>query len=114
MSAVIYHNPRCGKSRETLKLLNERGENVQVVEYLKYCPSFEELKAIISKIGVKPSEIIRKGEKVFKEQYKGQDLTDDEWIQAMIDNPILIERPIVVKGSKAAVGRPAENVLGIL
>ncbi len=114
MSAVIYHNPRCGKSRETLKLLNERGENVQVVEYLKYCPSFEELKKIIDKIGIKPLEMIRKGEKVFKEQYKGKDLSDDEWIQAMIDNPILIERPIVVKGNKAAVGRPAENVLQIL
>ena len=114
METQIYHNPRCGKSRETLKLLNERGENVQVIEYLKYCPSFDDLKVIISKLGLKPAEIIRKGEKIYKEQYKGKDLTDDEWIQAMIENPILIERPIVVKDGKAAVGRPAENVLDIL
>ncbi len=114
MSTVIYHNPRCGKSRETLKILNERGENVQVVEYLKYCPSFEELKAIIDKLGLKPFDIIRKGEKIYKESYKGKDLSDDEWIQAMIENPILIERPIVVKANKAAVGRPPEQVLEIL
>ena len=114
MSTQILHNPRCGKSRQTLKLLHERGENVQVVEYLKVCPSFDEMKAIISKTGMKPFDIIRKGEKIYKENFKGKELTDDEWISAMLDNPILIERPIVIKGDKAALGRPPEQVEAIL
>ncbi len=114
MDTKIYHNPRCGKSRETLKLLHERGENVQVVEYLKFCPSYDELKGIIEKLGISPHDLIRKGEKVYKENYKGKELSDEEWINAMIENPILIERPIVVKDGKAKVGRPPEEVLGIL
>ena len=114
MDTKIYHNPRCGKSRDTLKILHEKGENVQVIEYLKFCPSHDELKEIIRLLGIKPFELIRKGEKIYKEDYKGKDLGDDEWIQAMIDNPILIERPIVVKNGKAKVGRPPEDVLEIL
>ncbi|MGB3465624.1 MAG: arsenate reductase (glutaredoxin) [Cyclobacteriaceae bacterium] len=110
----ILHNPRCGKSRQTLKLLHERGENVQVVEYLKFCPSYDELKNIIQKTGMKPFEIIRKGESVYKENYKGKELSDDQWIEAMVEHPILIERPIVIKGDKAALGRPPEKVEAIL
>lgn len=114
MSTTILHNPRCGKSRQTLKLLHERGENVQIVEYLKVCPSFDEMKDIVNKTGLKPFDIIRKGEQIYKENYKGKDLTDDEWITAMLENPILIERPIVIKGNKAALGRPPEHVESIL
>lgn len=114
MPVQIFHNPRCGKSRETLKLLNEREEDLQIVEYLKETPSFDELKAIIQKLGIKPFELLRRGEQVYKEQFKGKELADDEWIRIMVDHPILIERPIVVKGSKAAIGRPPENVLEIL
>ncbi|MFT7033262.1 MAG: arsenate reductase [Cyclobacteriaceae bacterium] len=110
----IFHNPRCGKSRSTLKLLEEKGESVKIVEYLKTNLSKKELAEIIDMLSISPLELIRKGESIFKEQYKGKELTDEEWIDAMIKNPILIERPIVVKDGKAAIGRPPEQVLDIL
>jgi arsenate reductase len=110
----IFHNPRCGKSRSALKLLEEKGESVEIVEYLKTNPSKKELIKIIDMLGIAPFELIRKGESIFKEQYKGKQLTDEEWIDAMIKNPILIERPIVIKDGKAAIGRPPEQVLDIL
>ena len=88
-----------------MKLLNEREGNVQVIEYLKETPGFEELKKIIGKTGLKPEMIIRKKEAIFKEHYKGKSLTDDEFIQAMVDHPILIERPIVIKEDNAIIGR---------
>ena len=108
----IYHNPRCRKSRETLRLLE--GRDVEVVEYLKETPNYEELKNIISLLEISPSDLVRKGEAEFKENFKGKSLSHDEWIQAMIDFPKLIERPIVINGSKAAIGRPPENVLTII
>ncbi len=108
--AIIYHNPRCGKSRQTLKILHELDNNVQIVEYLKVCPDEKELKEVISMLGMKPLEVIRKSESVFKEHYKGKELTDEEWINAMVEHPILIERPIVIKNNKAVIGRPPENV----
>ena len=108
----IYHNPRCRKSRETLGLLE--GRDVEIVEYLKDTPTFEELKSIISLLGISPADLLRKGETEFKENFKGKSLSDNEWIQAMIDFPKLIERPIVINGSKAALGRPPENVLAII
>jgi len=110
----IFHNPRCGKSRSTLKLLEEKGESVEIVEYLKTNPSKKELTEIIDMLGIAPLELIRKGESIFKEQYKGKEFTDEEWIDAMIKNPILIERPIVIKDGKATIGRPPEQVLDIL
>ena len=106
----IYHNPRCGKSHQTLALLQEKTDDIEVIEYLKNPPNFEELKAILGKLGMKPFDLIRRGESVFKEQFKGRELTDDEWIKAMVSHPILIERPIAIKGEKAVVGRPPENV----
>lgn len=110
----IYHNPRCTKSRETLKLIEESGVNVEVVEYLNEVPTEEALKLLLKKLGMNASEIIRKNEAVFKEKFKGKELSEDEWITAMIENPKLIERPIVVKGDKAVLGRPPENVLEFL
>jgi len=110
----IYHNPRCGKSRETLKILENKSEQVEIVEYLKYTPSKDRLVAIIEMLGISPLELIRKGEKIFKENYKGKNLSDDEWINVMLENPILIERPIVIKNGRAAIGRPPESVLEIL
>jgi len=110
----IYHNPRCGKSRETLKILEDKSEQVEIVEYLKYTPSKDRLVAIIEMLGISPLELIRKGEKIFKENYKGKNLSDDEWINVMLENPILIERPIVIKNGRAAIGRPPESVLEIL
>jgi len=110
----IYHNPRCRKSRETLEIINDSGNNVQVIEYLKATPSANDLSVILSKLNLKPEQLLRKGEKLFKEEYKGRKLTDQAWIRAMVENPVLIERPIVVKGNKAIIGRPPENVITLL
>lgn len=111
---TIYHNPRCGKSRQTLKIIHDSGQSANVVEYLKVCPDFDTLKKLCEKLGMSPHELIRKGETIYKEQFKGKALTDDEWLQAMVEYPILIERPIVVKNNKAVVGRPPENVNSII
>ncbi len=110
----IYHNPRCRKSREGLSILQESGKEFQIVEYLKETPSFEELSSLISLLNISPMELIRKNERIWKEQYKGKQLSDKELITAMIENPKLIERPIVVNGQKAIVGRPPENIKQIL
>tara|TARA_B110000211_G_C13986123_1_gene511778 strand:+ start:86 stop:424 length:339 start_codon:yes stop_codon:yes gene_type:complete len=106
----IYHNPRCTKSRETLKIITDAGADVEIVEYLKDIPTEKELSALVSKLGIPVTALLRKGEAIFKEQYKGQTLTDSEWITAMVKYPKLIERPIVVKGDKAILGRPPQNV----
>ncbi|OEK00147.1 arsenate reductase (glutaredoxin) [Roseivirga sp. 4D4] len=110
----ILHNPRCRKSRETLQLIQETGVDVEVIEYLKDVPSQAELKGIIQKLNISPTELLRKGEAIFKEQFKGKTLTDDEWIEVMVNNPKLIERPIVIKGDNAVIGRPPENVKSLL
>ena len=110
----IYHNPRCSKSRQTLAIIEENNVAVDIIEYLKDVPSATELKDVLNKLGMKPTEILRKGEADFKENYKGKALSDDEWIAAMLKYPKLIERPIVVKGNKAVLGRPPENVKELL
>ena len=115
MSITIYHNPRCSKSRETLKLIEARGLKPKVVEYLKTPPSAAELKAILKKLGLKADAIVRKGEPLYAELgLKDRKMDDDALIALLVANPILIERPIVVAGSKAAIGRPPEKVLEIL
>jgi arsenate reductase len=115
MTVTIYHNPRCSKSRATLALLEARGIKPKIVDYLKTPPSAAELKAILRKLGLKPRDILRTGETVYAELgLEDRELDDDALIALMVKNPILIERPIVVAGSKAAVGRPPENVLAIL
>lgn len=110
----IYHNPRCSKSRATLALLEEHGVAPTIIEYLQTPPSASELRAIVRKLGIKPEALVRKGEEVFKTKYAGKTLSDAQWIDAMVENPILIERPIVIVSDRAAVGRPPENVLSIL
>jgi arsenate reductase len=110
----IYHNPRCSKSRQTLALIEEKGVEVEVVEYLKNTPSKAELMDIIGRLGISAYELLRRREKDFIENYKGKDLTDDQWIDAMIQYPKLIERPIVIKDQKAVLGRPPENVLDLI
>lgn len=110
----IYHNPRCRKSRETLEIIQESGKNPEIVEYLKEVPSKEELKSILKKLGISAEELLRKGEAIFKEKYKGKSLSEDEWIDAMIEHPKLIERPIVISGNKALIGRPPEKVKELL
>ncbi|MHA7102015.1 arsenate reductase (glutaredoxin) [Roseivirga pacifica] len=111
---TIFHNPRCRKSRETLQILEESGEMLEVIEYLKEVPSKEELEKLIEMLGIKPEQLLRKGEAIYKEQFKGKTLTDDEWIEAMVENPKLIERPIVTDGEKAVIGRPPESVKALL
>ena len=106
----IYHNPRCRKSRETLQLIKDRGEAVEIIEYLNEIPTIETLKSVLKKLGLKPLDIVRRGEVVFKENFKGKDYSDEEWLKILHENPKLIERPIVVKGDKAIVGRPPDNV----
>ena len=115
MRTTIYHNPRCSKSRQTLALLEERGISPRVVDYLKTPPTAAELKAILKKLGLRPRDLMRKGEPLYAELgLKDRDLDDDALIALMVANPILIERPIVVSGGKAALGRPPESVLKIL
>jgi arsenate reductase len=115
MTVAIYHNPRCSKSRATLELLEARGVKPKVIEYLKTPPSAAELKAILKKLGLSPRDLVRKGEALFAELgLKDRQLSDDQLITLMVANPILIERPIVVSGGKAAIGRPPEKVLEIL
>lgn len=110
----IYHNPRCAKSRQTLALIKETGAEVEIIEYLKTVPTAKELKELLQKLGMTAEQLLRKGEAVYKEEYKGKSLTEDQWINAMILHPKLIERPIVVKGVKAVLGRPPENVNSLL
>jgi len=115
MSVKIYHNPRCSKSRQTLQLLKDNNIEPEVVEYLKTPPSREELERILDMLGVEPRELMRRKEKEYKEL--GLDdpgLSRDQLIDAMIEHPRLIERPIVIKDGKAAIGRPPEKVLEVL
>ncbi len=115
MTVTIYHNPRCSKSRATLALLEARGLKPKIVEYLKTPPSAAELKAILRKLGLKPPDLLRECEPCYAELgLKPGKLDDDALIALMAENPILIERPIVVVGAKAALGRPPEKVLEIL
>jgi arsenate reductase len=110
----IYHNPRCSKSRQTLNLIKEKGAEVEIIEYLNAIPSEKELSDIINLLGIEPEKLLRKGEADYKENFKGKTLSCSEWIKAMIKYPKLIERPIVVSGNKAILGRPPENVLDLL
>ena len=115
MRVICYHNPRCGKSRQTLQLLQERGIEPEIIEYLKTPPSADELNDILQKLGMEPRELMRKKEA----EYKANGLDDETLdrqalINAMVNHPILIERPIVVANDKAAIGRPPEAVLTIL
>jgi arsenate reductase len=110
----IYHNPRCSKSRQTLQLIKESGKQVDVIEYLVDVPTEAELKNIVDLLRIKPEQLLRKNEAIYKEQFKDKNLSDDEWIAAMVKNPKLIERPIVIEGKKAVLGRPPENVLDLL
>ncbi len=115
MAVVIYHNPRCSKSRETLALLEGKGVKPKIVEYLKEPPSAAELKAILKKLGLTPRELMRRKEPPYAAlKLDNSKLSDDALIKAMVENPVLIERPIVVNGAKAALGRPPEDALKIL
>ena len=112
---IIYHNPRCSKSRQTLEILNQQDVDTEIVLYLENPPSAEEIASILQKLGLSSRDIIRKGEEEYKLlNIKDQSLTENELISFMSENPKLIERPIVVKDDKAIIGRPPENVLSLL
>jgi arsenate reductase len=110
----IYHNPRCSKSRDSYNLLVEKDLQFETIEYLKDPLSKEELKALLAKLNIPAKDLVRKGEEIFKEKFKGKELSEEEWIEAMVEYPKLIERPIVVKGNKAVIGRPIEKVIELL
>lgn len=110
----IYHNPRCSKSRCSLDILNENNIDYEVVKYLEASPDAEEIKDLLKKLGIKAEELVRKGEPDFKNNYQGKTLSEEEWIEAMVKFPKLIERPIFVNGDKAVIGRPPERILEIL
>ena len=115
MSTTIYHNPRCSKSRQTLQLLTDNNVEAEIVEYLKTPPDAETLTDILGKLGLTPRQLMRTKEDIYKElELDNENLSDDQLIMAMIENPKLIERPIVIKDGKVAIGRPPENVLAIL
>jgi arsenate reductase len=115
MTVKIYHNPRCSKSRETLKLLQAQGIEPEIIEYLKTPPSEQELANILDLLGLEPRELMRKKEKEYKENgLDDESLTREQLIAAMVKYPRLIERPVVLANGKAAIGRPPENVLDIL
>ncbi|SBT03351.1 putative oxidoreductase [Candidatus Accumulibacter aalborgensis] len=110
----IYHNNRCSKSRAACQLIADQGVDAEIVDYLKTPPSREELRELLRKLGMNPAELVRRGESVFKEQYAGRSLSEEEWLDALVAYPILIERPIAVRGNRAVLGRPPEKVLDLL
>jgi len=115
MSVTIYHNPRCSKSRQTLALLEKHGIQPEIIDYLETPPTEAELKRLLKLLGITPRELLRKKEAEYKQAgLDAPDVSDTEVIRALVKHPRLMERPIVVVGSKAALGRPPENVLKIL
>lgn len=110
----IYHNPRCSKSRQGVKYLEDKGLEFEVIQYLKDEFTADELKEVIQKLNIKPIELVRTKETIWKENLKDLELSDDQIIQAMVENPRLIERPIVVNKDKAVVARPTENIDQVL
>ena len=110
----ILHNSRCRKSRETLAIIEDNVSEVEIIDYLNSPISKNTLKTIIKKLDIKPIELIRKGEPIWKERFKDQDMNEEEIINCMIEYPKLIERPIVIKNNEAIIGRPPENVLKLL
>ena len=111
---TIYHNPRCSKSRNTLALLQENGIEPKIVLYLETPPDSTEIKALLKKLGIKAAELVRRGEDDYKASGLGKESSDAEFVAAMARHPKLIERPIVVCGNKAVLGRPPENVLALV
>jgi len=110
----IYHNPRCSKSRQGLEIVENSAKEFEVVKYLDNIPSEGELKDIINLLGISPIQLVRKNEQIWKDNFKGKELSDAEIIKAMVENPKLIERPIVINGNKAVIGRPPETIKEII
>lgn len=114
MTLTIWHNPRCTKSRQALDLMRCRGVEPEIVEYLKKPPSRAELRRVIELLGVKPRELMRKGESAYRERGLADVKSDEELIEAMTHDPILIERPVIIGDNRAVIGRPAEKLLELV
>ncbi|WP_433832534.1 arsenate reductase (glutaredoxin) [Flavobacterium anhuiense] len=110
----IYHNPRCGKSRNCLAFIEKSNQDFEIIPYLTETPTFEQLKTLLSQLNLEPIQLIRTKEKIWIENFKDKTLSDDAIINAMVENPILIERPIVVKDGKAIIGRDPDLVASFL
>ena len=110
----IYHNNRCSKSRSGLEILENSGKDFEVIKYLENIPTKEELKALIKLLGIEPIDLVRKNEAIWKSNYKNKDISNDSIINAMLEHPKLIERPIVVSGNNAVIGRPPERILDLI
>jgi len=106
----IYHNPRCSKSRDALKYLEEKGFEIEIVDYIKNGITPHEIKEFLYKSGLPISSIIRINEDLYKEQFKGEEFSDDEWIDILVKNPKLLQRPLIIKGSHAVLARPIEEI----
>ena len=113
-NVTIWHNPRCGKSRDAAKLLEEKGIDADIVKYLETPPSKKELKAVLKMLGISARELMRTKEDIYKELNLKEENDEEKLIDAMVENPKLIERPVVIKDGKAAIGRPLENIIDIL
>jgi len=111
---IIFHNTRCSKSREALDLLEKGNCEIEIRDYLNLPPSKEELKEILAMLKCKPIDIVRKNEPLYLEKYDGKKITDAKWLEILNKNPILIERPIVIDGEKAVVGRPPKLVIDLI
>ena len=111
---VIYHNARCSKSRAACELVAAQGIDAEIVDYLKNPPGKEDLRALLKKLDMKPAELVRRGEEAFKMHYSGRTLSDEQWLDALVAHPILIERPLVETPKGVCLGRPPERVRGLL
>ncbi|WP_191859450.1 arsenate reductase (glutaredoxin) [Hanstruepera ponticola] len=111
---TIYHNSRCRKSREGLEILENSGKPFEIRKYLEDVPTVNELEELIDKLDIQPIELVRTNETIWKDNFKGKKLSDTQIIKAMVENPKLIERPIVINGNKAIIGRPPERIIEII
>ncbi|KUY31854.1 arsenate reductase (glutaredoxin) [Elizabethkingia ursingii] len=114
MGIQILHNSRCSKSREALQYLEDQKIDFELINIIQNPLSKEEVTSVLQKLGIKAEDLVRKSDALFKEKYAGQELNEDGWIKVLVDNPTLIQRPIVVKDNKAVIGRPLENVIDFL
>jgi len=110
----IYHNPRCGKSRSCLAFLEQSGQDYEIVKYLERPPTGPEIFSLLQKLNKKPLELVRQKEKIWVEQFKNRSMNDDEIIKAMVSNPILIERPILIKKDKAIIGKELDKLAAFI
>ncbi|PUB32842.1 arsenate reductase [Elizabethkingia sp. YR214] len=114
MGIQILHNSRCSKSREALQYLEEQKIDFELINIIQNPLSKEEVVSVLQKLGIKAEDLVRKSDALFKEKYAGQELNEEDWINVLVDNPTLIQRPIVIKDNKAVIGRPLENIIDFL